>query len=737
MLILETRQIYRFGEWSLNANACVLLRNGQPVRLARKPVETLLALAEHPDEILTKEELIQTIWQGRVVDEANLLQNIAVIRKTLAVAPGQPGYIETFPGRGYRLVGPIHFKEETVPSVDKTHDQAAPKNEVIVAALETASSAPPAGPRTFRPRTLALLAGLAVVVAGITIWASVRPRQVREAAFVPLYRRAAVARLSGKEYQPAISPDGKSVAFILDRFDNQPPMLWVADGKGLLSKLGEEGWEYSSPAWAPDGKSVAALRFRFDRGEAIVTDLGKHTERVVTAIRRPHFGLADARLAWSPDGRTLAVADSPSANGPLALSLLTLESRELRQIAEPPADTIGDVNPRFSPDGKSLLFIRIFHRSRQGLLLANLANLQLKQLTGSDFQIGGCDWASDPTSVVYSSNGTGDFRLWRLQAFAKSREPKPDPTGIYADAPFQVATARLGGSLVYSVLHQDFNIWSLDLRPKHKQETRWSRVVSSSAQDASPQYSPDGSEICFRSDRTGQEQLWVSDAKGTNARQITQGVQRPSVGRWAPDGQAVIFNDSRDRDMYLAQRERNGEWSVRPLGQKGTHPVILPDGTTVIAGIPGGISQFQLRFTLTPGNQLAATQGLSFGTAFDDHSVLFVREAADTNLLHLDTTTHRTTKFLTGLIPYCSSCWAVSKLGVYYLGSKPGSITGQAIYFHDRKSGAENEVCDFPERLAPLGGGPFSLSPDGRYLLCVRGDASNSDVMRVEPIPAS
>ena len=120
---LQTRQIYKFADFSLNATAKVLLRNGQPVKLARKAVETLLVLVEHPDQVLTKEELIEAIWQGRIVDEANLIQNIAVVRRTLGVQPGQPGFIETFPGRGYRLLGPIHADEEALHGPER---QAAP-----------------------------------------------------------------------------------------------------------------------------------------------------------------------------------------------------------------------------------------------------------------------------------------------------------------------------------------------------------------------------------------------------------------------------------------------------------------------------------------------------------------------------------------------------------------------------------------------------------------------------------
>ena len=91
------------------------------------------------------------------------------------------------------------------------------------------------------------------------------------------------------------------------------------------------------------------------------------------------------------------------------------------------------------------------------------------------------------------------------------------------------------------------------------------------------------------------------------------------------------------------------------------------------------------------------------------------------------------TKALDGLIPSCTSCWALAPNGIYYLGSDKQSFDRQVIFFHDFRTGEDREVAKYPELLPPLGSGPFSLSPDARQLLCVRLDPSNSDVMRVDP----
>ena len=126
---------------------------------------------------------------------------------------------------------------------------------------------------------------------------------------------------------------------------------------------------------------------------------------------------------------------------------------------------------------------------------------------------------------MFASDRGGEFRLWRLRPNSAEADKRLQRIEIFSSFPMEVSVARLAARLAYSVQQQDRNIWRLDLKDK-----QWTRVVASSAQDASPQYSPDGSKICFRSDRSGTEQLWVGDAAGNNQTQLTKGELYPSVG---------------------------------------------------------------------------------------------------------------------------------------------------------------------------------------------------------------
>ena len=80
-------------------------RDGEPVALTPKVLDTLLVLIEHRDRVVTKDELLERVWGGTVVEEGGLARNISVLRKALGEKPDQHTYIVTVPGQGVSLRG--------------------------------------------------------------------------------------------------------------------------------------------------------------------------------------------------------------------------------------------------------------------------------------------------------------------------------------------------------------------------------------------------------------------------------------------------------------------------------------------------------------------------------------------------------------------------------------------------------------------------------------------------------
>ncbi len=97
---------YSFGPFHLDMQRYLLVRDGEPIQLSPKALKTLLVLVQNRDRVVTKEELLKTIWPDAHVEESNLSQNIFVIRKVLAERNAER-YILTIPGSGYRFVAQV------------------------------------------------------------------------------------------------------------------------------------------------------------------------------------------------------------------------------------------------------------------------------------------------------------------------------------------------------------------------------------------------------------------------------------------------------------------------------------------------------------------------------------------------------------------------------------------------------------------------------------------------------
>jgi DNA-binding winged helix-turn-helix (wHTH) protein len=94
-----------FGEFCLDGdNACVW-RASQPLSLTPKAFMVLQYLVEHAGRLVTKQELLASVWAGTCVGDAVLKVNIRAIRQVLQDHPMTPRFIETVHRRGYRFIG--------------------------------------------------------------------------------------------------------------------------------------------------------------------------------------------------------------------------------------------------------------------------------------------------------------------------------------------------------------------------------------------------------------------------------------------------------------------------------------------------------------------------------------------------------------------------------------------------------------------------------------------------------
>jgi DNA-binding winged helix-turn-helix (wHTH) protein/tetratricopeptide (TPR) repeat protein len=99
----QIKHLYEFGPYRIDPAKRLLLRGEESVQLPSKVFETLLVLVQHCEEVVSKDDLLKTIWPDSFVEESNLSQSIFLLRKALGETAQDHRYIVTIPGRGYRF----------------------------------------------------------------------------------------------------------------------------------------------------------------------------------------------------------------------------------------------------------------------------------------------------------------------------------------------------------------------------------------------------------------------------------------------------------------------------------------------------------------------------------------------------------------------------------------------------------------------------------------------------------
>ena len=117
-----------FEQFELQVHERQLLAEGEPLALGGRAFDVLLALAQRAGQLVTKNELLDQVWPGLVVEEHNIAAQISLLRKVLGNA-----LIATVPGRGYRFIAKVNERpvQDRRASTSANTDQIAPADQII------------------------------------------------------------------------------------------------------------------------------------------------------------------------------------------------------------------------------------------------------------------------------------------------------------------------------------------------------------------------------------------------------------------------------------------------------------------------------------------------------------------------------------------------------------------------------------------------------------------------------
>lgn len=216
----KSSSYYEFGPFRLNVTERLLHRNDELVPLPAKIIDTLIALVEKQGHVVTKDELLQTLWPNIFVEEGSLTQNISLLRRALAAENGNGHqYIETIPKRGYRFIVPT--PDEAAVSSQVTVERAARQTQLAPDRPQFTSDKDGLKTNHAKPESvwrryhLTAFAGFAVVVGAVAfLWFQHHRKSDEE--FVPKSIAVLPFETIGSSNEPNLLGLGVTNALIVD-----------------------------------------------------------------------------------------------------------------------------------------------------------------------------------------------------------------------------------------------------------------------------------------------------------------------------------------------------------------------------------------------------------------------------------------------------------------------------------------------------------------------------------------
>jgi Tol biopolymer transport system component len=259
--------------------------------------------------------------------------------------------------------------------------------------------------------------------------------------------------------------------------------------------------------------------------------------------------------------------------------------------------------------------------------------------------------------------------------------------------------------------------------------------------DASPSYSPDGSRIAFRSNRGGTNEIWIAEADGSNATQLTRyGGVLTGTPRWSPDGKWIAY-DSRPEGIphiYVISPEGGEPRKVTTDTTENVVPSWSQDSKWVYFG-SNHLGVWQIwKKVIAGGPAVQVTRHGGFaGFESPDGKYLYYAKARNVpGLWRMPVDRpEEEVELVPELKPGYWGYWAISRRGLFYV-DKPSLAMPALIYLMDPKTRRRSVIAEVARPLT-LGTSAFTVSPDERYVLYAQQDFYSSDLMLAEPVRAS
>ncbi len=469
------------------------------------------------------------------------------------------------------------------------------------------------GPRAGTVLPWSVAAVVATMAAAAILWPRDRATPAVASAVPRLSPAIKITNTPVAEFGPAISPDGKWVAYYALNGGRSDLMVKFLDSGSTLNLTGSLNLELPTRAGqggvaiSPDGSSIAFAARQDPTQPQYDTWIIPAPAGGSPVKRLPTIG----GVQWSPDGKQLAYTLAGSIGGD-GLGVASFDGTNARVLVAPQGGRHLHW-PAWSRDGQYVYFTytykawdnepsEIYRVAAAGGQPELVVSSVRRAIHAVPLPSGGLIFSGNPRSLdlglwwqptpgsepVSLTNGVGEHIQSRVSVDGRrlvstlldprqtimaipatgKGEPRALTDGFSGDL-FPSADPRSGRIAFSSSRSAHRNLWIMDADGAHP-----TPLTTDEAIDENPVFSPDGQQIAFVSDRDGERAIWVISAQGGVPRRLAKETVLDTM-TWSRDGTRIIYSRPNGERPGLASVHVS-DGRVEDLGLAGTAPAMSP-----------------------------------------------------------------------------------------------------------------------------------------------------------------
>lgn len=556
-----------FGPFQLDVSSGELRKHGLRLRMPGQSLTILEVLLEHPNQVVTREELHQRLWRGTTFVDFNQGLNAAInkLRQTLGDSADQPRYVETVPGKGYRFVAPLSHdpREPLAPiapsspppdasfpvSLEMQETGLAPESKGISPDAPLRPPKPSSKPTT--PFHAALVLGVVITIATAVLF-FVRFARTPSVAtnFITRPVRYQIAIPDGLQLSSdqlfSISPDGRYLVYFARKLSGGPFVLWVQSLDQIRPRSLPIHQDHDTVVfWSPDSKSIAFG----SEGKLKRADLTGNPAQEIRSLQDNIGG------AWAKDGTiilgtlTSAIVRVDYATGGLVPVTVRDATNERAHIF-----------PVFLPDGRHFLYTRMSTNLSKTGVYVGFLDAKPEQQSHTPL-------IATPFAAQFAASNDGKGIIL-FQRETTLWAQKYDTSRLSLTGEPQMVAERLGNTRAFGffaassgvMVHRSGAAQLAQLTWLDRRGQQLGTLDSAfDAYDDPARISPDGSKIVMTRSSADNTDIWVHDLSRGVTQRLTSNPAPDQSPIWSPDGKKLVFSSSRGGHFDLYQTSSSGD----------------------------------------------------------------------------------------------------------------------------------------------------------------------------------